>query len=375
MKKIVVSGALSVLLVMPVLGLEIYNDNDKKVDLYGSIRGYVGVGHYPSAPVGQGNTGYLIGIQNNSTFGVKVQMEKFRANVELGTVEIGVDGNSGSTGYRQYWGSYDTGAGVFLFGKTNTPSIDSGFASDWINNDGGSEGNGGIATAKRKIQLQYNIAGVSVALIEDEMGKGRNGIMGKESPRLAVSYTMNDENGNMFLKVAGTYKYYNSSFIKSDVPKGTDAYHIFLGVKPTFGKQFVSIMMHYGKNGHLYGEQMTTYSTGSYTLSNIDNSIGLNAQRAGLRLEFGTKITDDLSFVFGGGYQATFDGQNQKDHNSGVINNYSTFIQLPYKANKNFTFAPQVSFYETSGKKGSNLINSKQNGSGLIAGARIRWDF
>lgn len=376
MKKVVVSGALSALLIMPVLGFEIYDNDDKKVDLYGSIRGYVGMGYHPNVPAGQQhNAGYLIGLQNNSTFGVKVQVAKFKANVEFGAVESGVDGKDGSTGYRQYWGSYDTGVGTFLFGKTNTPSIDNGFSSDWINHDGGSQGNGGIATAKRKIQLQYNIAGLSVALIEDEMGKGRDGIKGQESPRLAVSYTMNDENGNMLLKVAGTYKIYNSASIKENVPSGTDAYHIFLGYKPTFGKQFISLMTHYGKNGHLYGEQMTTYSTGSYMLSNADSAIGLNAQRVGLRLEFGTKITDDLSFILGGGYQATFDGKNQVGNNSGVINNYSAFVQLPYKVSKNFTLAPQISFYETSGKKGSTLINNRQSETGFIAGARIRWDF
>lgn len=375
MKKVAISGVLSTLLVMPVLGFEVYDNDDKKVDLYGSIRGYVGMGYHPSVPQGASNVGYLFGIQNNSTFGVRVQMDKFKANVEFGAVESGIDGKDGSTGYRQYWGSYDTGVGTFLFGKTNTPSIDNGFSSDWINHDGGSQGNGGIAAAKRKIQLQYNIAGVSMALVEDEMGQGRD-IKGKESPRISVGYTINDEKGNLLFKVAASYKYYNSSLIRTDVPKGTDAYHIFLGYKPTFGKQFVSIMTHYGKNGHLYGEQMTTYSTGSYMFSNADSAIGLNAQRVGLRLEFGTKITEDLSFILGGGYQATFDGKNQVSSNSGVINNYSAFVQLPYKVSKNFTLAPQVSFYETfANEKSSTLINGKRNESGLIAGARIRWDF
>ncbi|CAM3284652.1 hypothetical protein [Helicobacter labetoulli] len=386
MKKIVVSSALSALLVLPAMAFEVHNNDDTKVDIYGSIRGYVGYGESGKAGA---DAGYLIGIQNNSQFGVKFQKDKFKANVEWGAVEPGVDGTDQSTGWRQYWGSYTTSAGTILFGKTNTPTIDNGFTNDFINNDNGSSGFGGIATGSRKIQIQYNVAGLSLALVEDKTGAGRSSNAAKpnqESPRIAASYTINDDKGKPTFKVAATYKYYNSNTIQENVPAGTSAYHAWIGYKPTFGSSFLSLMAHYGKNGHLYGEQLTRISAGGYQHSTLDVA-GLDAQRAGARAEFGTKLSDDMSLIVGAGYQATFGGKGQKaqagsDSKDSFIQGYSAFIQLPYKVSSNFTFAPQVSFYQTI-ETNKNAVttttseNAKFSGkeTGVIAAARIKWDF
>lgn len=384
MKKIVVSSALSALLVLPAMAFEVYNNDDTKVDVYGSIRGYVGYGK--DADI-SGPAGYLIGIQNNSQFGVKFQKDKFKANVEWGAVEPGVDGKTdkGGTGWRHFWGSYTTSAGTFLFGKTNTPTIDNGFTNDFFNNDNGSQGFGGVATGSRKIQIQYNVAGLSLALVEDKTGAGRNGTQtspNQESPRIAASYSINDEKGKPTFKVAATYKYYNSATIDTSVPvpAGTSAYHAWIGFKPTFGGSFLSIMAHYGKNGHLYKEQSTRYSYGGYQHNDgLDGTLGLDAQRAGVRVEFGSKLSEDMSVIVGAGYQATFGGQGQKGDKAlgledSVIQGYSAFIQLPYKVSSNFTFAPQVSYYQTAEANNKSVMAGFKE-TGVIAAARIKWDF
>lgn len=404
MKKIVVSSALSALLVLPAMAFEVYNndENGVKVDVYGSIRGYVGYGESGKAGA---DAGYLIGIQDNSQFGVKFQKDKFKANVEWGAVEPGVDGNENSpkktgTGWRHFWGSYTTTAGTFLFGKTNTPTIDNGFTNDFFNNDNGSQGFGGVATGSRKIQIQYNVAGLSLALVEDKVGAGRNAQSdtvgpNQESPRIAASYTINDDKGKPTFKVAATYKYYNSSTILGNLgtpdqpinTQGVSAYHAWLGVKQSFGGMFISAMAHYGKNGHLYGEQSTTYSYGGYAHDKtLDTAVGLDAQRAGARLEIGSKLSDDMSVIVGAGYQATFGGTGQKNvvvtasgAKDSMIHGYSAFIQLPYKVSSNFTFAPQVSFYQTiEGTKGEGSVGAlatSRKETGVIAAARIKWDF
>ena len=384
MKKIVVSSALSALLVLPAMAFEVYNNDDTKVDVYGSIRGYVGYGESGKAGA---DAGYLIGIQNNSQFGVKFQKDKFKANVEWGAVEAGVDGQASSTGWRQYWGSYTTSAGTILFGKTNTPTIDNGFTNDFFNNDNGSQGFGGVATGSRKIQIQYNVAGLSLALVEDKAGAGRSGTQtspNQESPRIAASYSINDEKGKPTFKVAATYKYYNADSIATlgsqAVPAGTSAYHAWLGVKQSFGGMFISAMAHYGKNGNLYGEQSTTFSYGGYAHSKaLDEAVGFDAQRAGARVEFGTKLSDDMSVIVGAGYQATFGGKGQKgdkalDREDSVIQGYSAFIQLPYKVSSNFTFAPQVSYYQTAEANNKSVMAGFKE-TGVIAAARIKWDF
>lgn len=408
MRKIVVSSALSALLALPAMAVEVYNADKGKVDIYGSIRGYVGYGE--SATVGR-DAGYLIGIQNNSQFGVKYQNDKFKANVEWGAVEPGVDGdyttadvnNSSSntkvltkgtgTGWRQYWGSYDTGVGTILFGKTNTPTIDNGFTNDFFNNDNGSMGFGGIATGSRKIQVQYNIAGFSAALVEDQTGAGRSGSAtspNQESPRIAVAYTISDEAGKPTFKVAATYKNYNSNTIVNGggVPAGTSAYHAWVGINQSFGNMFFSAMAHYGKNGHLYGEQSTTYSYGGYAFDKtLDSDIGLDAQRAGVRFELGSKLSDDMSVIVGAGYQATFGGEGQKKaietktgtYENSMIHGYSAFVQVPYKVSANFTFAPQVSYYQTiegtEGLNGVGNLKDSRKETGVVAAARFKWDF
>ena len=115
MKKVLVSGALSTFLVLPASAIEIYSDDDKKVEIYGSIRGFMG---YSESTKAEDPAAFLFGLQSNSQFGVRAQMGKFKANVEFGAREADVipeaPGNT-TAPYRQYWGSYDTGYGVVLF--------------------------------------------------------------------------------------------------------------------------------------------------------------------------------------------------------------------------------------------------------------------
>lgn len=380
-KQVAISGVLAALLMMPAAAVEVYNGDNGKLDVYGSIRGYMGYGDDVTNTLSS-DSGYLIGIQNNSQFGVRYQNGAFKANVEYGGMEPGIDGTNASTGFRQYWGSYDSSFGTILFGKTNTPTIDDGFTNDFFNNDNGSQGFGGIATGKRLIQIQYMISGFKLALIEDVTARGRNmtpATPNQESPRIAASYTISGNKAPLF-KVAATYKRYNSDSIATNVPSGTSAYHAWVGFRPTFGSSFLSLMAVYGKNGHLYGEQTTTASFGGYQHAQ-GNVAGLNAQRASVRAEFGTNFTKDFGLIIGAGYQATFKGDAQEVANAGTISSYSAFVQLPYKVSNNFTFAPQVAYYESKGVVATgntdNPLALSSNGkqSGVVAAARFKWDF
>lgn len=377
MKKIIVSSALSAFLVLPAAAFEVYNADDTKVDLYGSIRGYMGYGETGD---GGASAGYLIGVQNNSQFGVKVKSGKFSAKVELGAKETGISGDG--TPYREYWGAYDTNIGQILFGKAMSPTIDNAFTSNWLNNDNGYQGVGGVATGNRQIQLQYNVAGLSLALIEVTAGNGR-GDLNQESPRIAAAYTIKGANGQPLLKIAGTYKYFNG-LNNPTTPSplaGANAWHVWAGLKPTFGNAYISVLAHYGKNGHLYGEQNTTYNGGGYLLNPFDTDIGLNAIRTGGLVEFGTKLSSDLSLAIGAGYQATFNGDGQATFNGGgqattdeKLHGYSAFINLPYKVNANFTFAPQIAYYGLSGS-GRVAASAQYQQTGVVAATRFKWDF
>ena len=96
-------------------------------------------------------------------------------------------------------------------------------------------------------------------------------------------------------------------------------------------------------------------------------------------MEFGSKLSEDMSLIIGAGYQATFGAKTQKGDKAlgledSVIQGYSAFIQLPYKISSNFTFAPQVSYYQTAEANSKSVlakISKKQALSLLLESSGI----
>lgn len=389
MKKVVAGSMVSALLALPSFGFELYNNDNTKLDVYASMRGYIGVGHNlsaPDLPVGsaQSNapTGYMMGLQNNSHFGFRFSSGDFRAQVEYGWQET-----DNSPGWRLYYGAYKTSSGEFLFGKQNSPTTDPGFSSNWLNADTGSIGFGGVATAKRSLQVAYQSGGFIVALLQDNLNAGINNDLttggayraNAQMPRIATSYVIKDEQGNILFKVGASY-----------VRAGTDAYglasnlhayHAWFGYKPRFGNAYISFMANAGKNGDLYGEQSTTISTGGYTHNVINGStgVGYNATRMGAYLEFGYDFSKQFGMAIGGGYQLTTGGSRQYKTNGerdGGINSFAAFINLPYKVSQNLTLAPLVAYYSVAGDADSMVSFGKENKQSSVIGAmRIKWDF
>lgn len=395
MKKVVAGSMVSALLALPSFGFELYNNDNTKLDVYASMRGYIGVGHNLSAPEGTGRpnapTGYLMGLQNNSRFGINFSTGDFRAQVEYGWIEDGT-----SAGWRLYYGAYKTSSGEFLFGRQNSPTTDPGFSSNWLNADTGSLGFGGVALALRRIQVAYKIGGLNIALLEDKAGTGVNtGVTqdgayhraNAQMPRIAVSYTAKDADGNLFLKVGASYVRVSGygPYYPEPSYSGPDlhAYHAWFGYKPRFGNAYISFMANAGKNGDLYGEQSTTISTGAYTHGNINgninSNIGYNATRIGAHLEFGYDFSKQFGMAIGGGYQLTTGGSNQyktTGERDGGINSFAAFINLPYKASQNLTLAPLVAYYSVAGDADSKVRFGKENKQSSVIGAvRIKWDF
>ncbi|WP_304421699.1 hypothetical protein, partial [Helicobacter japonicus] len=303
MKKVLVSSALSALLVLPAAALEVYNSDGAKLDVYGSIRGYVGIGE--NAQVGMGPAGFLFGVQGNSHIGFNVVADKFKAKVEFGAIENGQMENAGGivAPLRYLWGSYDTGLGTILIGKANTPTTDI-FSTGVLNTDTALNGFGGLSTATRRLQAQYNVAGLSLALISDyiaELGvvsPQPNANSSSTMPRIALSYTIYNGSNPLF-QIAGTYKRFTrksegNPTITTSQASGNpiDAWHISVGTKPTFGNNFVSLFGFYGKNQDVYGETGTFYNNGTWGHSKgIDTDIGRNTKRAGGKAELGIGLS------------------------------------------------------------------------------------
>lgn len=394
MKKLALSGALAAIVAIPALGIEVYSNEEKgaSVELYGSLRGFVGGGGITSdRPANSTNDGsYIIGFQNNSHFGVNSKYGKLFTKVEFGLREGGILGTASGPGLRKVFGTYDFGSGGKLtFGKIDTPTIEGGFQSDFNNNDAGGNGFGSITTGSRKLQIQYSHSGATIAIIHDDGANNDAGTLAtggsaftsaghSRIPRIALSYESKIGEKGKF-KVAATYKYFdrsNTNLALAGHSGDVHAGHLLVGAKVPFGDAYLSTFFNYGINGHTYGEQTTAVSLGGYGYNtDLNSTLGLNAQRAGLLLEGGAKINDTISLAAGVGYQATFNGENQRGNgrsSAQATHSYKVYANLPINVAKGFQVVPQLGFYDT--------IQTARGGytahqAALVGLVRLKYDF
>lgn len=396
MKKLALSGALAAIVAIPALGIEVYSNEEKgaSVELYGSLRGFVGGGGITSdRPQNQANNNgsYIIGFQNNSNFGVNAKYGKLFTKIEFGLREQGILGTASGPGIRMAYGTYDFGSGgKFTFGKLNTPTVEGGFQTDFNNNDAGANGFGSVTTGSRKLQIQYSHSGATIAIIHDDgvnndaslaTGSAFVGAGHSRIPRIALSYESKIGEKGKF-KVAATYKFFDradnglSETWLAGHTGDVHAGHLLVGAKVPLGSAYLSTIFTYGINGHTYGEQTTAASLGGYGYNtDLAGELGLNSQRAGLVLEGGAKINDTISLAAGAGYQATFNGKNQRGNersSAQATHSYKIYANLPINVAKGFQVVPQLGFYDT--------IRTARGGytahqSALVGLVRLKYDF
>lgn len=377
MKKVLLT-LIAVLMAVPAFAIEVYNNGENAVDIYGTLRGYIGYGHGVDGVSDTTDDNFLYGIQGNSRIGVRLKVGNFSGQVELGAVEATLYGRStgDNVGLRQAWGAYSFGnAGALLAGKTDTPTAMGGFISDIMDTDGGLNGFGGSTTGSRRFQIQYNVAGLSIALIENDMVYGPDVSYGytdggETIPRLGLSYTY--KNPSLLVKVAATYSALNGT-IKAPVSDTrwatVHAFGVALGLKPTFmdGKMWLSVLARYGMNEELYGEAKTVYNGGLMAHSSIDNYVGVqadgtvdNVQRAAVALELGYNVNDMIAVIVGGGYQHSMIDAFTYD-----VGSYAVFLQAPIKISGNFALIPQFTY------TGTRLDSDNKDSLVLAMQARI----
>lgn len=379
MKKVLLT-LIAVLMAVPAFAIEVYNNGENAVDIYGTLRGYIGYGHGVDGVSDTTDDNFLYGIQGNSRIGVRLKVGNFSGQVELGAVEATLYGRPtgidvSNVGLRQAWGAYSFGnAGALLAGKTDTPTAMGGFISDIMDTDGGLNGFGGSTTGSRRFQIQYNVAGLSIALIENDMayGPGVSGYTdgGETIPRLGLSYTY--KNPSLLVKVAATYSALNGTINApvSDTRWATvHAFGVALGLKPTFmdGKMWLSVLARYGMNEELYGEAKTVYNGGLMAHSSIGNRVGVqadgtvdNVQRAAVALELGYNVNDMIAVIVGGGYQHSMIDALTYD-----VGSYAVFLQAPIKISGNFALIPQFTY------TGTRLDSDNKDSLVLAMQARI----
>ena len=418
MKKVFLT-LFAVLLAVPAFAIEVYNNGENSVGIYGHVRGYMGYG----MGMNGGSSDYngtvttvdptfghkmFYGLQNNSRVGTNIKIGNFTAQFELGANEktLVTQGTGDTIGFRQAWAAYTFGNGSrLLFGKTDTPTAMGGFNSSFYDTDGGLNGFGGTVTGSRRFQVQYSIAGLTLALIEDDIVNAVNSGRFTEgtytnlagqlkpvyTPRAGISYVFQNE--SLLAKIAATYTAVNGSYLNTSNQQAWTNLHAFgvtLGVKPTFGNMWVSILARYGMNEDLYDEGKTVANTGSYAHEKINYTAAFstkndgsfnNIHRAGAAVEFGMKATEAFTFIVGGGYQATIPELEEVTgvERSELVHSYAVFLQGQYALSPNFALVPEIAWFGTvindSKTEGGVTDKSSNYQNGLLVGLQFRATF
>ena len=303
---------------------------------------------------------------------------------------------------------------TLLFGKTNTPTSMGGIISSFYDTDGGLNGYGGMVRSNRRFQVAYSIAGLTLALIEDDVNSAGaitsiNGFTDNApyTPRAAISYEF--KNDALLAKIAATYTAVNGSYLDAaGATKWTNlhAFGVVLGVRPTFGNMWLGVHARYGMNEDLYGEGKTVVNNGGYAhvaIDNQDSSLSSipgygrtfnsdgsfnDIHRAGAALEFGINVTENFAAIIGGGYQATIqEVTNEQAGNifpggtdpSYLVHSYAVFLQTPYKLSQNFALVPEIAWFGTiataSAKVGGQDAKMSDSQSGLLVGVQFKATF
>lgn len=395
MRKIIIS-VLLVLMNLPAYAAVTLLENETgKVELYGTIRGYIGydmsyTNYEGTKDVYQEELMY--GLQTNSRIGVNFSINNFFGTAEIGAREkTFLNSTAEAIGFRWFFAGYKFGnAGSILFGKTDTPSSIGGYNNDIFNIDGGANGFGGIMTGNRRIQLMYKTPinlDISLVTLGDMAVSDANKIevTGGEIPRLSLGYNYSNE--KLSLKAVASYgAAAGKSLENASASALINAFHVGFAIKPVFNKFYLSLITHYGMNADIYNEQ-ATYGLGnrssSYTFGsnlftaqvNSDGSIN-NVSRFGINLEMGYQINEIVSIIVSGGYQMTMMDEQMNFNGYGFtdfVNSYSAFLQVPIKLSGNFSIITQVGWYSNSAEVNNGSAFYEE--SALLAGAQVRYSF
>ena len=436
MRKILLT-LFAVLFAVPAFAVEVYNNGENSVGIYGAVLGYMGyglsvAGDQTMTMGGQSRTGtdgvlghnMMYGLQNNTRVGTNIKIGNFTAQFELGANEQTLRSSATNTiGFRQAWGAYTFANGSkLLFGKTATPTSMGGIISSFYDTDGGLNGYGGMVRSNRRFQVSYTIAGLTLALIEDDISAlstlNANGVTYTDritgfrdnapyTPRAAIAYEF--KNDSLLAKIAATYTAVNGSYTDAaGATKWTNlhAFGVVLGVRPTFGNMWLGVHARYGMNEDLYGEGKTVVNNGGYAhvaIDNQDSSLSSipgygrtfnsdgsfnDIHRAGAALEFGINVTENFAAIIGGGYQATIqEVTNEQAGNifpgatdpSYLVHSYAVFLQTPYKLSQNFALVPEIAWFGTiataSAKVGGQDAKMSDSQSGLLVGVQFKATF
>lgn len=388
MRKLLISALVAVFSLSQLGAVEVYKVGDKSVSVFGEINVGIGYGNTLDYPItiSNGKSNYsiqdaynktkhsfMLGIQRDSRIGIGFNVSGLFGEATLGLGSYSISTNIVDYGeipyFRQLYAGYDFGVGGrILAGKIELNTSMGGFISDIANEEYGLWGYGAPRNSVRRLQMRYEIAGFSIGISMNDANQNTTNATDYEArilytkrsiPKISLAYEYNSD--RLRAKIAGSYVcagHCNNS--KQNATKSKHIAYITAGIKPYFGKSYLSFVLSYGLNSHYTGDSLVSYgayinqnltkygnlyylfnSSGLYGNSNLYDITNYDRNIYATALEFGHNFTDKVALKIGLGYQiaTSYDRFYSKYD---ILHSFGGFIQVPCKINDYFTLIPQI---------------------------------
>ncbi len=290
MRKLLISALVAGFSLSQLGAVEVYKVGDKSVSVFGEINVGIGYGNTLDYPItiSNGKSNYsiqdaynktkhsfMLGIQRDSRVGIGFNVSGLFGEATLGLGSYSISTNIVDYGeipyFRQLYAGYDFGVGGrILAGKTELNTSMGGFISDIANEEDGLWGYGAPRNSIRRFQIRYEIARFSIGISPNDANypiltyPNDLKIKIKAVPRFSLAYEYSSN--RLRAKIAGSYTCAgscgNNATTYNSQSKYVDSKHIAYltaGIKPYFGKSYLSFVLSYGLNSDLINESKIWY--------------------------------------------------------------------------------------------------------------------
>ena len=281
-----------------------------------------------------------------SRFGAKFKWGNMLANVEIRPFSASM--------YRQWYASYNFGAGSLAIGHTWSPLYVNATICGQSHAGGSMGGYGFWVGRLRQAQIRLKLGGLTVSLLEPASALTGTGSGADETdttlPALEVTYVA--KLGAITLVPFFGYNSYDEVIRATDKGYSIDSMVYGLTVKGAFGPAYVKGQLWKVKNPAEYGDG---YYTGGFS-SWFDGASIQDVDGTGYGLTAGMKLTDALSFELGYG-SADYELDRPGTYEDTARAYYA---QLPITIAKGVKIVPEIGKID----KGDHTVNGVKTEQG-----------
>ncbi len=296
---------------------------------------------------------------------------RFGARFKAGDVSANVEIRPNSASYfRQWWGSWNFGAGSLLVGQTWSPCFQGISNSVFDGGDGAAYGEAGGSLRIPMVQLSFpfEVGTLKIAFTRPGSGTALGNDTENMLPKIEANF--NAKVGPVGFTVFGGYNWLDARDFTTDESKSVNGYLAGAVVNVPIGPAFFKASYQFAQNPNEYGLFLAGAQPFGATLDSNDNVQDVDLQ--GYFLVLGMKFTDMLAAEVGYGWTKT-----ERDNNDTGLTDEDDkafyYIQMPITLAKGVTVTPEIGKFDEK----EHVLNgvTTDDGDAIYYGAYWRVDF